>query len=621
MDTSAFSDDSAQMSYFENTEHQSLIPDKNKRLSQDAAEPNRIGKNKRNNTHDNQYVLYEIGNAELWYKSQIEVYEKMTLEGKIMWNDLTKREIASVSTLDPLWKNQDMSVRFLTKDVVKREDFDLPSGGLCLVLPLNYARENILPKDININNNGEFIIVPISDVIVVKSKQEGLRDLNLTDIKRKQRHVVIETARTLMLGNMADLNIMQHGDDGFMKLPLKTGHCTQMDLEVKADENKLIIPGSSARLTSIVSDTRDVRSVVNLQVTNTGLAPAFFSVVPRECTPRIAEGFEESSYTNNTLIPPMHTNIFIMELPLEISHDDYRCSIALLNGDGVAVATRDVAIKKNDRCFCVWHCDCVCLGDDPKLICRDMSDVDVLAAGFSPHEGKRRVRSTCYPDDVTINMFIIVIGVLLLLFMFGLLKACIGIILPCVGLMGMECILKIPRKLDQYYESSLRGRPVVYDKEGWPVHPDTKKRTVRLVSKPMEFILNVIMFIILPCILLRDAVMQMINKCKTEEKFRGKFQNTKKCFSSRDSQNVEPRWRRRKGDMRKWMTPQAEALSADIWDYGLSPTGDKKCDCRQPLLNEITRNKEKQQVLHDSEQDDTAYVLTQIQKSKESLKN
>ncbi|CAH4036247.1 unnamed protein product [Pieris brassicae] len=258
MDTSnAFSDDSAQMSYFENTEHHSVIPDKGKILFQDATESNHNGKNKINNlTNDNQYVLYEIGNAELWYKSQIEVFEKMTLESKIMWNDLTKREIASVSSLDPLWKNQDMSVRHLTKDVVKREDFDLPSGGLCLVLPLNYARENFLPKDINI-----------------------------------------------------------------------------------------------------------------------------------------------------------------------------------------------------------------------------------------------------------------------------------------------------------------------------------------------------------------------------KEKFRGKYQNTKKCFSSKDMQNVEPRWRRRKGDMRKWMTPQAEALSADIWDYGLSPTGEKKCDCRQPLLNDITRNELKQQILHDSEQDDTAYVLTQIQKSKESLKH
>ncbi|CAH4032009.1 unnamed protein product, partial [Pieris brassicae] len=121
--------------------------------------------------------------------------------------------------------------------------------------------------------------------------------------------------------------------------------------------------------------------------------------------------------------------------------------------------------------------------DDPKLICRDMSEMDVLAAGFSPHEGRRRVRSACYPDDVTINMSIIFVGVLFLLFLFGLLKACVGIILPCVGLMGMEYILKIPRKLDQYYEGSLRGRPVVYDKEGWPVHPDTKQRTVRLVSK------------------------------------------------------------------------------------------------------------------------------------------
>lgn len=41
----------------------------------------------------------------------------------------------------------------------------------------------------------------------------------------------------------------------------------------------------------------------------------------------------------------------------------------------------------------------------------------------------------------------------------------------------------MPRKLDHYYESSLRGCSVVYDGEGWPVHPKTKERTVQLVSK------------------------------------------------------------------------------------------------------------------------------------------
>lgn len=37
--------------------------------------------------------------------------------------------------------------------------------------------------------------------------------------------------------------------------------------------------------------------------------------------------------------------------------------MALVNDEDEAVVVRDVAIKKGDRCFCVFHCDCVCLSE------------------------------------------------------------------------------------------------------------------------------------------------------------------------------------------------------------------------------------------------------------------
>ncbi|CAK1548447.1 unnamed protein product [Leptosia nina] len=539
------------------------------------------------------FVLYEIGRPDIWSNAQIQLYEKVTtFEGKTMWNDLTQQGPVSVSTVDPIWKNNDLSVRYRTKDFINREEFELPAGSLCLVLPL-------MKQSIYLKGNGDigkFVIVPIDDVIVVKSQKESGRDeLNNADLDtsiKNKRHVIIRTSRALMGGSMADLDIVERGSDRYLKLPHRLPHHAQLDLETRADENKLIIPGSSARLTSIVSDTRKLRSTLYLQVTNTGLAPAYFSLTTRDCNPRLDFNENEAVTldTEKCLIPPMHTKKFTMELPLEKSFEDYTCTT-----------------------------------DDPKLLCRNMPELEQVAAGISTLESPRRTRSACYPDTVSINIFVVFIGVLLMLIIFGIIKAILGLFLPCVGSWGLEFVLKVPRKLDRYYESSLKCRTVAYDKDGWPVHPDTKKRSVLLVSKYMEFILNVLMFVILPCVILWDAINQLIFKCQNvaDEKVGAdvRHSSSRKCFSTQNMQTSEPRWRRRTGGMRKWMTPQAEELSTDIWQYGLSPTG-AVGSSMQPLLTETTKRGgtiEKPACQIDSEQDDTEYVLMQMQKSKESL--
>lgn len=64
----------------------------------------------------------------------------------------------------------------------------------------------------------------------------------------------------------------------------------------------------------------------------------------------------------------------------------------------------------------------------------------------------------------------------------GLLKGLLGIFgSKTVGEYGMGMLIDLPKPLDYYQEKELRNRPVCYDVVGWPVHPDTGERTVRML--------------------------------------------------------------------------------------------------------------------------------------------
>lgn len=52
-----------------------------------------------------------------------------------------------------------------------------------------------------------------------------------------------------------------------------------------------------------------------------------------------------------------------------------------------------------------------------------------------------------------------------------------------VGEFGLGMLVDLPKPLEGYQESEIMYRPVIYDVGGWPVHPDTKERTVRLLPK------------------------------------------------------------------------------------------------------------------------------------------
>ncbi|XP_013167217.1 PREDICTED: uncharacterized protein LOC106117441 isoform X3 [Papilio xuthus] len=540
---------------------------------------------------EKQYAVYEIGNPDLWYTVNIQLYEKLsTPEGKTVWNDITKEDVASVSTQHPVWSNQDMSIQYRPAEWMSHEEFALPKTSLCLLIPIRGT--NIANPDHNtdslIDKFGEFLVLAIDDILFedTKNMKHNSSNLPLSNVSQEfkiPRRVVIRESRAVMGGNMESLMFASRGSDQYMLIPHRRPHHSQIDVESRADGNQLIHVGSSGRIMTAVSDnTRRTRTALTLQVTNTGLAAARFRVAARDCGPGVLDqvGYKEP-VAKAVLIPPKQTQRFLLDLPFEIPDDSAHCYVTLLNDDDESVAVRDVTIKKNDRCFCVWHCKCVCLSVDPKLICEELGEAQQLAAGLSPEQRPRLVRSLCYSDSATLNVCVLVTGVLVALLALGVIKAVLGLVIRCVAALWLDRLVKMPRRLEHYYETSLRYRRVIYDNEGWPVHPDTNKRTVQYISKSMEFILNLLFFIIIPCVIVGDAVRYLISKCTNSETVpRTKPNEVKKIYSGQDIQ--------------------------------MRPLLRDDC-CRSRRSDELLSS------CADSEQDDTEYVLMQMQKSRESL--
>ncbi|XP_063834015.1 uncharacterized protein LOC135083193 isoform X3 [Ostrinia nubilalis] len=559
------------------------------------------------NAPEKNFVLYDIGSPDLWNSVHVQLFEKMsTPEGKTVWNDITKGEVASVSSVQPEWMDQDINVKYKPSEWISKDEFTLPtSAELCLLVPMRDEGSTDVGDDnmiTDLNTVGKYIVLHKNDIIDVDGAKNMLskRDGNYSDFtsmpesngrnEQGHRRVLVRVSRALLSGNEEDLKVSSLGSEHFLTLPHRHPHHAQIDLEARADENQLIRVGSSGSINTIVADnSRRTRSLITVQATNKGLAAARFRVKARDCGPEMASLLnqkESELVAGPTLLPPRHTQRFHLELPTELPVDVVHCS-----------------------------------DEDPKLVCREMADARQVAAGLSPRERSRRARSVCYPDVVSLNLFVVAVGVLMALLLLGLAKACLGLFCRCVAKWGLDKLIQMPRKLDHYYEPGLSGRCVVYDDEGWPVHPDTKRRSVRLVPKLVEFILNIIFFITVPCIMLRDAVTQLL--CRSSPRQCGAApdgRDDQKCFSTHDMQGLQQRWRRRRGGLRRWMTPQAEDLSTDIWSKGLATRKSVECEFMRPLLHERHhRTGEIVSSCVDSEQDDTEYVLRQMQKSKESL--
>ncbi|GBP59679.1 hypothetical protein EVAR_39836_1 [Eumeta japonica] len=442
------------------------------------------------------YALYEVGNPEIWHTVRVQLFEKTTTpDGKTVWNDLTGGTPISIGSIQSKWKNEDLVIRYRQLEKVERKEFALPKSNLRLLVPVSTPSEKYFGK-INENSDGDYIIVPAEDIVYLDGESNDKRselknNLSSTPAvtvengtkELSQRRVVVRVERAVPAPWPARPALVRRGADRYLTVPHLKPHPVQLDLEARADDNYLVRVGASGSIAILVADcTRTARSIIMAHVINIGLAAASFRVVIRDCgfdTPNVSDKEEaEVAATPPELIPPRHTRRLQLELPFELPLEIKHCTVALVNNKDKAVAVREVSLKKGDRCFCVWHCECTCLGVDPKLTCYEMLNSRAAAAGLTVDSERLRQRSICYPSELAIDISYFIIVLLLSMILPGVMKAIMGLCSPAVARWGLDSVVKTPPNIDKYYEPWLKNRPVVRDKDGWPIHPDTKDRSV-----------------------------------------------------------------------------------------------------------------------------------------------
>ncbi|XP_018565071.2 uncharacterized protein LOC108906326 [Anoplophora glabripennis] len=123
-------------------------------------------------------------------------------------------------------------------------------------------------------------------------------------------------------------------------------------------------------------------------------------------------------------------------------------------------------------------------------------------------------------------MLLIFLGIILILMFLGIVKGLIGLFcMKKIGELGLGLLVDLPKPLESYQETELMQRPVIYDVGGWPVHPDTKERTVRILPKKTEFCLNITFFIAYPLAL----ILKLCALCCCIKNYSG---DEKNCFKS-----------------------------------------------------------------------------------------
>lgn len=170
------------------------------------------------------------------------------------------------------------------------------------------------------------------------------------------------------------------------------------------------------------------------------------------------------------------------------------------------IAWRNVLISEANRCFCVWQCACSCTTIEDQSFtsnCKIISKEQYNNAGFQGaippvlrHNTKWNIihltiiilTTYCFIvfliGNIYIHTYICNVELLQKYTFTGTIKAFIGLCYKPIGSFGLYLIFhKKSKTLNYYLEPEICSICVIYDTNGYAVHPFTEKRTVRLVSK------------------------------------------------------------------------------------------------------------------------------------------
>lgn len=475
------------------------------------------------------YTVYQLQEPILEHAVLVQIFEKHEdQEGKTRWRDLTKGKMVRIGTFELHHKDStsSISIRYKSKNCAPEEgQYALNYKTARLLIPEGIQKCDIKKYPEVQGGPAEYLVVHPNQISVDGDQcnvagvgfEAFVKQPNRCSVPRgsclsnqprslwKHDHEAEKCGKKGCFflkhyGNLPQVPIIHNGSgDQYLALEYIGVHSSVLDMEVKADFNAVLRPQSSAKITEVYIDsTSATKTHLKVKVTNSGLTSSYFSTSLTDC-PLDMPAEINNVKSKSVLIPPQNQHIFQLEISVALTADRFHCSVEVLNHKKELVALRRIRIQKSDRCICTWHCLCACVGSIEGLKCRPMSLEHYHAAGF---QGSLPVVTTVvqytFLDDALSLLAYIIVFILMTLYILGVTKAIIGCCCCApVAMWGLDVLLALPQKMDGYVERDLNNREVQYDTEGWPIHPDTKKK-VRSVSKATEFCMNLIFFFTYP---------------------------------------------------------------------------------------------------------------------------
>lgn len=475
------------------------------------------------------YYVYRIHKPKIQHSVSVQLFEKyQTLEGGCKWRDITKKLPIVVGTDNENYVNDEstLSINYTKKDMPEN------------VFTLNHQLNKLLVPDVtsieDLTAHPEIKGGP-SEYLVVKSTQVQLsgKTCNVAGVgyeafaKQPNRcsmprgsclknqpiemweedHDLDSNGRKghyflKFFGLLPDNPVSTDKDNKTLSLYFTNIYTSLLEIEIKADDNPLLRANSLATITEVyIESTNSHKTSIIAKVFNSGLISSVFYVGVTDCPLSLPASFSHI-FSKPALIPPQQQHIYNMEIQCPLPLYSFVCSLQVLNTKQELIALRKIRLEQMDRCVCIWHCSCACYMADLGLKCKPLSLEAYHIAGFQGGEpvALQVVEYTFWDDMIAMFLYIFVTVCLTLLVM-GLLKGLIGLCVVPIGLWGLDVVLDLPKKINKYYEIDITHKSVIYDSNGWPIHPDTRDK-VRNIPVPAEFCINLVFFVIYPfCII------------------------------------------------------------------------------------------------------------------------
>lgn len=474
------------------------------------------------------YGVYRLEKPLVNQETFFEVFEKYeTPGGFIGWKDLTKGKKVKLGTFTPSYKDEIPTISMKFSALFNDEDFCLNWNKLRLLIPEGpqLAKLSTFPEARN--GPAEYLLVPSEKIMLSGDKcnvagvgfEAFFKQPNRCSMPRgsclhhQPYHLWHYDKSLERTGKQGCFFVKFHGKlaknpirrnettgEKYLNLNYFGKYISVVDMEINADFNAVMRQTTSAIITEVYIDsTCHSRTKITVKVSNAGLLSSKFAVRLSDCPLEMQTQLKDLQ-SELVIIPPQHQHIFVLHFHAAVQVDIFHCSVEALNAKGELVALRRIKIQTSDRCICTWHCLCACIGSSTGLKCIPMTMDHYHAAGF---KGGLPVITYMTSNKLTNDMYKLVLFIFLFilftLLILGLTKSIIGLCCLPIGMWGLNVLLDLPKPMNRYYERSLHGRPVVYDDEGWPIHPDTKQK-VKNISTPVIFCTNVVFFFTYPTI-------------------------------------------------------------------------------------------------------------------------